>query len=154
MTLGLATDTLDLDGKILRQIESDDVQEIRAADLFNRMQGSRTQAVPAFSAKKTKGNKQYQLARSGKPTEPGTKEVFISDFRMLRFVLPDIYFSMTCSKGTYVRAVSDEMGRELGCGAALSSLRRTRVGPFKLKDAINEAAVRFMSLQEIERLLR
>ena len=72
----------------------------------------------------------------------------------MAFSPPEVYFSLSCSKGTYVRALCDDAGQKLGCGAVLSALVRTRSGPFHLTDALSAGQIRSFSLAEIEKCLR
>jgi tRNA pseudouridine55 synthase len=79
--------------------------------------------------------------------------VNVARFELLAFAPPDVHFSVTCSKGTYVRALAASVGEKLGCGATLSSLVRTRIGGFRLSGASGEAALRAATREAIERLL-
>jgi tRNA pseudouridine55 synthase len=94
------------------------------------------QVPPAFSAKKVRGDRAYDLARAGASVELAPVSVRISDLQLLRFDPPDVEFVMSCSSGTYVRAVARDLGRALGTGAYLTSLRRTRIGVWRVDDAI------------------
>ena len=153
MMLGMATDTQDMDGRIQSEmvLESADMGALKK--IFSEMRGAQLQIPPAYSAAKKGGKKLYEFARKGISVVMPPKEIFISDFSLLNVHFPEIYFSMICSKGTYVRAVCDTIGRQLGCGATLSGLVRTRVGPFKLSSAFNEEEVRESRTDEIEKRL-
>ncbi|MGH7197378.1 MAG: tRNA pseudouridine(55) synthase TruB [Candidatus Omnitrophota bacterium] len=135
LTLGIRTDTQDFEGKILEEASFDAVTEDRARGVFAELCGTQLQRAPAFSAVRRKGRKSYEWARRGVPVEPSEKEITVSDFALTAFAPPDIHFRLSCSKGTYVRALCDEAGERLGCGATLSALVRTRVGPYAVEDA-------------------
>ncbi len=153
MTLGITTDTQDLEGKILRSAGFDNIEEAELLRIFAQFIGKQMQTPPLFSAVRTKGKKLYDWTRRGVAVEPTGREIVISKLELLNFSLPDVHFSLTCSKGTYVRALCDDVGKKLGCGATLSALVRDRIGKFHLKDALNEEQTRKMSLAEIEKYL-
>jgi tRNA pseudouridine55 synthase len=100
-----------------------------------RFHGEMQQMPPAFSAKKIDGQPAYKLAREGKPVQLKTARVQIDAFVIEALEGPEASFTMDISAGGYVRSVAHELGRDLGCGAHLSRLRRTRAGAFTLADA-------------------
>jgi tRNA pseudouridine55 synthase len=106
---------------------------VRAA--ARRFHGEMQQMPPAYSAKKIAGTPAYKLAREGKPVELKTAKVHINHFAIVRFDGAEAWFEMSISAGGYVRSVAHELGQDLGCGAHLSSLRRTQAGAFTLSDA-------------------
>lgn len=132
---GFATDTYDSDGEPvgLACEPALTLDQVRAAAA--RFQGELDQMPPPFSAKKIAGQPAYKLARAGKPVELKTATVRISFFEITAQNGAEASFSMSISAGGYVRSVAHEMGQALGCGAHLSSLRRTRAGVFTLDDA-------------------
>lgn len=154
MLLGTATDTQDLDGRIQSEILADGVEEGSLQKIFSKMLGAQLQTPPAYSAAKKDGKKLYEFARKGIEVAMRPKEIFISNFELLNFNSPEVYFSMTCSKGTYVRTICDTIGRRLGCGATLSALVRTRIGPFKLSAALNEEQIKKTKPDELEKFLK
>jgi tRNA pseudouridine55 synthase len=105
---------------------------VRAA--ARRFHGEMQQMPPAYSAKKIAGTPAYKLAREGKPVELKTAKVHIDHFAIVRFEGAEASFEMCISAGGYVRSVAHELGQDLGCGAHLSSLRRTQAGAFTLSD--------------------
>jgi tRNA pseudouridine55 synthase len=109
------------------------LERIRAAAA--RFHGEIEQTPPPFSAKKIEGKPAYKLARQGKPVELKPAKVHISSFEIAALEGPEAAFSIVISSGGYVRSVAHELGRELGCGAHLSRLRRTAAGPFTLAEA-------------------
>jgi tRNA pseudouridine55 synthase len=92
-----------------------------------------------YSAIKQNGQPLYKLARQGVEVERKTREIQIKAIELLSFVPPLAAVRVTCSRGTYIRTLADDIGRELGCGAALQELRRTASGPFRIEDAITLA---------------
>jgi tRNA pseudouridine55 synthase len=106
---------------------------VRAA--ARRFHGEIEQMPPAYSAKKIAGTPAYKLAREGKPVELKTAKVHINHLAIVRFEGAEAFFEMSISAGGYVRSVAHELGQDLGCGAHLSSLRRTQAGAFTLSDA-------------------
>jgi tRNA pseudouridine55 synthase len=146
--LGFSTDTYDAEGKA----DGPDVwadlsptltlEQVRAA--AGRFHGEIEQMPPNFSAKKIGGTPAYKLAREGKPVELKTARVHIASFAITGMEDAEALFEMSISAGGYVRSVAHELGRDLGCGAHLSQLRRTRAGVFTLDEA--------HALEEVEAL--
>ncbi len=135
--LGIATDTLDRTGAVVSETETWRGLEpgaVRAA--FEDQQGPLRQVPPAYSAKKLRGRKAYELAREGKAVEPAPVDVVIHELEVLDVTGPEVRFRMRCSSGTYVRAVARDAGAALGVGAHLTALRRTHVGRFRVDDAV------------------
>ncbi|MEQ9186748.1 MAG: tRNA pseudouridine(55) synthase TruB [Cryomorphaceae bacterium] len=97
--------------------------------------GQIEQMPPAFSAKKVDGRKAYELARKGKEVNLKPAEIQINRFEVDAASFPELSFVLDCSKGTYVRSLAHDLGKALGSGAHLTSLRRTRIGDFKIEDA-------------------
>jgi tRNA pseudouridine55 synthase len=110
------------------------LEAVRAAAA--RFHGVMQQMPPAFSAKKIGGKPAYQLAREGKPVELKTATVDITHFEIVDLQGAEASFRMSISAGGYVRSVAHELGQDLGCGAHLSSLRRTQAGVFTLRDTL------------------
>jgi len=137
--LGFATDTYDAEGQPAGPDVFDPMQpsltleSVRQA--ANRFHGVMQQMPPAYSAKKIGGKAAYQLAREGKPVELKTATVDITHFEIEALDGPQARFRMSISAGGYVRSVAHEIGQDLGCGAHLSSLRRTQAGVFTLAEA-------------------
>lgn len=152
--LGFATDTYDAEGAAA----GDDrwfssaltLESIRAAAA--RFHGVMEQMPPAYSAKKIGGKAAYQLAREGKPVELKTATVDITEFEIVALEGAEASFRMSISAGGYVRSVAHELGQDLGCGAHLSSLRRTKAGVFTLAEAhtLEELAPLFGNIEALE----
>ena len=132
---GFATDTYDADGEPEgpRVCPSLLLDEICAAAA--RFRGTISQTPPPYSAKKISGTPAYKMAREGKPVELRPAEIDITRFEIVDLDGDEATFAMTVSAGGYVRSVAHEMGQAMGCGAHLSSLRRTRAGAFCLEGA-------------------
>ena len=98
--------------------------------------GTIEQRPPIFSALKKDGKRLYELARAGEKVEVPTRTIIISEFEITNIDLPQVDFRVVCSKGTYIRSLAHDFGKVLNNGAHLSSLRRTRIGDFKVEDAM------------------
>jgi tRNA pseudouridine55 synthase len=132
---GYSTDTYDADGEPAGSLIEPrlTLDEVRMA--ATRFRGEVSQVPPPFSAKKIAGTPAYKMAREGKPVELKPVAIQIKCFEISGMDGDEAAFSMTVSAGAYVRSVAHELGQALGCGAHLSSLRRTRAGAFGLEDA-------------------
>src|SRR5438874_3508996 len=160
--LGVTTDTQDRQGQVTQQrpVPALDENEIRAA--FEKFRGDFYQLPPMVSAKKHGGVPLYKLARQGKVVEREPRLVHVYRYSINRIGLPEIDFSVLCSKGFYVRTYVHDIGEVLGCGAHLKSLRRTKSGRFDVADAIavdeiqqatrEEILKRMLSLPEVSRM--
>lgn len=132
LQLGKVSDTYDSDGHVqetgfdLDRLNKKTIQETLAG-----FWGKSLQMPPAFSAKKIKGKKAYELARAGFPVELKAVEVAMQG-KDIEVELPFVRFKVTVSSGTYIRSLVHDLGQKLGCGAVLVKLRRTRVGDFRL----------------------
>ncbi len=137
MRLGISTDTQDRTGRIICERSYVHLTEDIINKTFSRFFGKLSQIPPMFSALKRSGVPLYKLARQGRdiPREP--REIKIFSLLPEKIDLPDIYFMVRCSRGTYVRTLASDIGDMLGCGAHLVSLRRTASGKFTIQDAVN-----------------
>lgn len=134
-TLGATTPTYDLESKPenFKSLENISAENIPGA--VNLFLGDIMQRPPAHSAIKMEGKRLYELARKGKQVKLEPRKIFIKEFEITRIDLPIVHFRVACSTGTYIRSLANDFGDALGCGAHLSSLRRTRIGEFKVEDA-------------------
>jgi tRNA pseudouridine55 synthase len=160
--LGVTTDTQDREGEVIEQcpVPALDETQIRAA--FEKFRGDFYQLPPMVSAKKHGGVPLYKLARQGKIVEREPRLVHVYRYTIDRITLPEIDFSVVCSKGFYVRTYVHDIGVALGCGAHLKSLRRTKSGRFDVASAISvdeinstqreEILNRMLSLPEVSRM--
>ena len=160
--LGVTTDTQDRQGEIIQQrpVPALDENQIRAA--FEKFRGDFYQIPPMVSAKKHGGVPLYKLARQGKVVEREPRLVHVYRYTINRIVVPEIDFSVLCSKGFYVRTYVHDIGESLGCGAHLKSLRRTKCRRFDVANAISVAQMndappeeilsRLLSLPDVSRM--
>ncbi len=135
--LGVTTDTLDIEGKILSQVDTQEFDRTLLEQKLSKYKGKITQQIPAYSSKKVNRKPLYKLARKGITVEPQLKEVEIFEIKFLDYNHPYLDVEVTCSKGTYIRALSQEFGADLGCGSTLYALKRTRHGEFTEDMAVN-----------------
>jgi tRNA pseudouridine55 synthase len=147
--LGVTTSTQDRQGEVTEQrpVPALDENEIRAA--FEKFRGDFYQMPPMVSAKKHGGVPLYKLARQGKVVEREPRLVHVYRYTIDRITLPEIDFSVVCSKGFYVRTYVHDIGEVLGCGAHLKSLRRTKSGRFDVAQAISVDHIKNASHEEI-----
>ncbi len=134
--LGVETDTLDADGAVVRTREvpaSLTPDAIQAA--MARLEGESMQRPPAYSAVKVGGRKLVDAARAGEALEAAARPIRVRAFELVRAAGSDLEFRVTCSSGTYVRVLLSDVGETLGCGAHLTRLRRTSIGPFDVAEA-------------------
>ena len=133
--LGVQTDTGDAEGKITAtdEVNSSDHQ---IEQVINQFQGVIEQMPPMYSAIKHKGQPLYKLARAGKTVEREPREVEIYSLSWTRLSVDEIAVELHCSSGFYVRVLAVDIGNQLGCGAHMSSLRRTQVHEFSLDHAV------------------
>jgi tRNA pseudouridine55 synthase len=135
--MGITTDTYDGEGKIIQKEENLRLSEADIRDAILPFKGRIRQFPPLHSAIKYKGRRLYQYARAKEKVQPKGREVEIKEIEILEINLPYVKLRISCSKGTYIRSLAHDLGQQLGCGAHLLSLRRTRVGPFGLEEALN-----------------
>ena len=133
--LGVETDTLDGEGKVVARHEGPLPAEARIREALEGFVGDIEQVPPMFSAVKQQGVPLHRLARRGEVVHREPKKVRIHRLEALRFDLPDLDIDVECSAGTYVRSLASDLGAGLGCGGYLKSLRRTASGPFHESDA-------------------
>ena len=136
-TLGATTPTYDLESEPgnFRSIENLSYEEIK--NTTQKFTGEILQIPPAHSAIKLEGKRVYQLARKGAEVKLEPRKILIKEFEVGEIRLPTVDFRIVCSTGTYIRSLANDFGEALGCGAYLSSLCRTRIGEFKLEDALS-----------------
>jgi tRNA pseudouridine55 synthase len=132
---GFATDTYDAEGQPAGPDKMPALTLDQVSAAASRFHGEMEQMPPPFSAKKIAGTPAYKLAREGKPVELKAVKVCIADFEITDLQGTEASFTMSISAGGYVRSVAHELGQILGCGAHLSSLRRTQAGVFTLAEA-------------------
>ncbi len=137
MKLGERTDTFDADGKVIEKVEDFYVTEDMVRNVLEEFRGRQIQKVPPFSAVKRGGVPLYKLARSGVEVERPSREVNIYSIELLEFQKEFLKIKVSCSKGTYVRTLIDDIGLRLGTFAHITGLVRTAVGPFRVEESFN-----------------
>lgn len=162
LTLGASTTTQDRQGEIVETKPVPELSENQIRAAFDKFRGDFYQTPPMVSAKKHGGVPLYKLARQGKVVEREPRFVHVYRHTIDRIALPDVDFSVVCSKGFYVRTYAHDIGTELGCGAHLKTLRRTKSGRFDVGDAItvdqiknsprDQVASRILSLPQVSRM--
>lgn len=133
--LGSETDTLDATGTVTHSAQVSSYDSATLHDLEQRFCGKITQTPPMYSALKKNGVPLYRLARQGIIIEREPRQIIIHDLRLQALARDILQFSLSCSKGTYVRTLAADIGTSLGCGAHLLTLRRTAFGPFSIEEA-------------------
>lgn len=143
MRLGISTDTQDMTGTVLeKKAVRCSAKEVEEAVRF--FVGGYEQVPPMYSALKVNGKRLYELARAGQEVERKPRSVRLYDIQILSMALPEVCLRVSCSKGTYIRTLCHDIGARLGCGAAMSALKRTKSGCFTLDTAV--------TLSELEKL--
>ncbi|MBI3318559.1 MAG: tRNA pseudouridine(55) synthase TruB [Candidatus Omnitrophica bacterium] len=135
LRLGLTTDTQDAEGRALEKREVPPLSREKIEEVCLTFQGEVDQTVPAYSAVRIQGRRSYELARAGVAVPPRTRRVRIEEIKVFSIRLPEVGLEVTCSKGTYIRTLCADLGERFGCGGHLASLRRLRVGPFRVEEA-------------------
>ena len=135
-TLGATTPSYDLEQEPGNFMPFEHItgEQIKSATV--QFTGEILQVPPAHSAIQIDGKRVYELARQGREVVIEPRKVTVSEFEITAVELPLVYFRIVCSTGTYIRSLANDLGTALGCGAYLSSLCRTRIGDFKLEDAM------------------
>ncbi len=155
--LGLTTDTRDIWGTVLcdRRPLTGPVTRETVEKALESFQGVITQKPPVFSAIKVNGKKLYEYAREGKAVEIPERTVTVYGIQLLEWhsAQEPFRFSVTCSRGTYVRSICHDLGEMLGCGACMSSLVRTQTCGYSIGDSVDLEELRSMTPEQIEGLL-
>lgn len=135
--LGQSTSSHDLETAVSVTQDVSHINDQQIVEAAKGFTGMIQQIPPMHSAIKVDGKRAYELARKGKVAELKPREVFIKEFEIVSFEKPVVKFKIICSKGTYIRSIARDFGHALGTVAYLSELCRTRIGEFKLEDALN-----------------
>ena len=136
ITLGATSDTDDVTGKISSREEEKKLTKQHILQILDYFTGTIKQVPPLYAAIKVKGKKLYEYARSGKKVERQPRTITIKKIEVLDYTYPKLRIAVTCSTGTYIRALARDIGASLGTGAYLAALRRTAIGPFTVQNAI------------------
>jgi len=153
--LGLITDTLDIWGSVLEERAISGITEDDVRNALGEFTGYIEQIPPKYSAVRINGRRLYEYARKGEVVEARPRRVHIKnlDIRKIDMATGSVSFEVTCSKGTYIRSICDDLGDALGCGAAMQSLCRTESGVFSLNSAVSPDEIKEMEAAQIEKLL-
>lgn len=152
MKLGMVTDTLDITGTVL-ETKSVDVSEEDVIQAICSFRGWIAQIPPKYSALKVNGKPLYKYAREGVEVEIKSREIYVADIQPLEVNPAEnwVRFRVTCSKGTYIRTICDDIGKKLGCGGTMTALQRTQSGCFRVEDARTLPEILEMTDEELER---
>ena len=136
MILGTKTVSADTQGEVIEKKDWEYITKEKIEEVFEKFRGDIEQLPPMVSAVKVGGKKLYELARKGIKVERQPRSVRIDKLEIEEIDFPNVKFYMECSKGTYVRQLADDIGDVLGCGACISQIQRTKVGPFNIEEAV------------------
>jgi len=142
ITFGIATDTQDASGQVIKTIEAEALEMERVTELFRQFTGELWQIPPMVSAVKVNGKKLYEYARQGLEIHREPRKICIYSLNILGHkdfgtAHPKVQFDVECSKGTYIRTLCADIGNKSGYGAHMSSLIRIKAGPFTIEKALN-----------------
>ena len=152
LKMGMVTDTLDITGTVL-ETKPVDVSEEDVIQTIDSFRGWITQIPPKYSALKVNGKPLYKYAREGVEVEIKSRKIYVEDIQPVEVNLGEnrILFRVTCSKGTYIRTICDDIGKKLGCGGTMTALQRTQSGCFRVEDARTLPEILEMTDEELER---
>jgi tRNA pseudouridine55 synthase len=136
ITLGKTSPSFDLETDVTEAKHIEEISEGKIYSVRDIFLGRILQTPPMYSAIKFKGKSLYKIARKGGEVERKPREVDISKFEIKDISLPDIEFEISCTKGTYIRVIANDFGEKIGCGALLSSLKRTKIGNHSVENAL------------------
>lgn len=146
--LGVRTSTADAEGEVLESRPLGEIREARVREVLESFTGEITQIPPMHSAIKHQGQPLYKLAHQGIEVERKPRQVHIHELTLLRLAGDELEIRVHCSKGTYIRTLAEDIGAALGCGAHLSALRRTVVGPFPEAGMVTYEQLRALAQQQ------
>jgi len=148
--IGATTPTFDTESEEENIVSTESVTDEMIEKAREKFSGDIEQIPPMHSAVKHKGKPLYKLARKGEVIERKIRYVHISQLTLKKLSDTEIYFNVSCSKGTYIRTLADDIGRELGVGGYLKTLQRTRIGKYKLEDFKDEVKdIKYKLITEI-----
>lgn len=154
--LGETTNTFDSEGKILKRVKDFRISETDMKEVLKRFTGEIEQIPPAYSALKHNGSPLYKLARKGIEVPLPARKVSIKALELISYDPPFITIFVACSKGTYIRSLCNDIGNELGVGAHMTGLKRTKIGDFTIENSakIHELPLKIEALHSIDDSLR
>ena len=136
--IGVQTESYDTEKPEILHQDISEITETQIKETLEKFLGEIDQKPPIFSAIKIEGNRAYDLARAGKEVEMKSRKTTITYIENIEIVLPFIRFTVGCSKGTYIRSLAHDIGQELGVGAYLTNLRRTKIGDYLVENASSD----------------
>ncbi len=149
MTLGGRTESYDTATPVIPGGSTEGIDGERISAVLAEFTGPRRQVPPMWSAVSVKGKRLYRYAREGVEVHREARDIMIYSIVPGEIRMPVVRFSVSCSKGTYIRSLVNEIGDRLGCGAYLSALERTRIGPYRIEDAVTiEELTAYRTMQE------
>lgn len=155
LKLGVVTNTQDITGTITEEHDVSGISAEKIQNVFNQFLGQQQQIPPMVSAIKIHGQPLYKLARKGKTVEREPRTIIIHDLTIHDIRENEVDFSVTCSKGTYVRTLCDDIGKALGCGGCMASLRRTHSGSFEITEKVKTISeIKAMDIEDFKALVQ
>ncbi len=148
LKLGEITSTGDSEGKIIQKCEPKGISDQQAKEAFESFQGQIEQVPPMVSALRKGGKRLYSLARKGLVVKRKPRKIIIYSCKLQNIHFPYLDFYVHCSKGTYIRKLSEDIGAKLGCGAHVTKIVRQKVGPFSIERAVKPKEIDGSYLQE------
>ena len=136
--IGVQTESYDTEKPEILQEDISNITEEQIKETLEKFVGEIDQKPPIFSAIKIEGNRAYDLARAGKEVEMKSRKTTIDYINDIEIELPFVRFTVGCSKGTYIRSLAHDIGQDLGVGAYLTNLRRTKIGDYKIENGSSE----------------
>ena len=140
--LGIRTDSADSEGQVIAQCDEVNVSREQVEQALQSFKGETQQIPPMHSALKVDGVPLYKLAREGKTIPREARSICVYELELTDFHGDEIELEITCSKGTYIRTIADDLGQDLGCGAHIIALRRLQAGAFTEADCVSTDALR------------
>ena len=148
--LGKTSPSYDLETEYDAEFPTEHITDVLIDEVRQSFMGKQLQTPPIFSAKQIDGKRAYEFARKGETVELKQNQIEVFDFTLDTSALPELYFSIKCSKGTYIRSIAADFGKALQSGGTLVELRRTASGEFDIADALTvEAAIKMIGESEI-----
>ena len=152
--LGIETDSMDLTGKIIRKQQVNDLSLDKINEVLHSFLGKSKQIPPMTSAIRVDGKRLYKLARQGQEIDRPSRDIEVFEIELLDYKKDEITFRALVSKGTYIRVLGSDIAHRLGTLGHLSALRRTKVGPFDVKDAVKVDDISDSSLKSVYEVLK
>ena len=135
--IGATTPSYDLETEIDETFPTSHIDEVLIHETVKQFLGEIDQIPPIYSAIKKEGVRLYEHARAGKTVEIASRKTTVHEFEITRIALPEIDFRVVCSKGTYIRSLAFDFGKAMNSGSHLTALRRTKIGDYDVKDAVD-----------------